>query len=232
MSRSLRRGGSAAIVLALATVSLSACSAGQTAETQQIKPNTPAVTLGNDLRLNSIVVVTAPDATPDAPGPATVTLSISNTGSSPETLQSITVNNTAATLEDATGATVPSIVVPAGGAVSFGSQGQPSAHLASIQLPVGGFTPTSFTFDTAGSVSAQAQVSPATGYLASYGPVAPSASASTSASGSPTASGSPSPSAGASASGSAVPSATASASAPGGTAAGAGASATASATAH
>lgn len=215
VSRSLRRGGSAAIVLALAAISLSACAAGNTSETLQVKPDTPATTLGDNLRLNNIVVVTGATQASGEAGPANVTVNISNTGSAPEPLQAITVGDGTASFADAQGAPLKEIVIPAGGAVLIGGNGQPSAHLTSVALKVGGFAPAAFAFAQAGKVDTVAQVSPATGLYAAYAPAAPSpaasGSASASASVSASASASGSASAGASTSGTASPSASASA---------------------
>ncbi|MDH6116940.1 hypothetical protein ABH930_000359 [Kitasatospora sp. GAS204A] len=213
MSRSLRRGGTAAIVLALAAVSLSACSAGSSAETQTIKPNTPATSLGTDLKLNGIVVVVSQDQSPGQPGPANLTVNISNTGSTPQTLTNVTVGGVAATLDDASGAPLPGgIVIPANSAVALGASGQPSARVASATLALGGFTPTSFSFSSAGKVDASALVNPAQGPYESFGPVMPSGSAAASASGSAAASTSPAASGSAAASTGASTSATASSS--------------------
>ncbi|WP_327067586.1 DUF461 domain-containing protein [Kitasatospora sp. NBC_01302] len=201
MSRSLRRGGTAAIVLALAAVSLSACSAGSSAETTQIKPDSPATSLGADLKLNAIVAVVDPVQTSGQPGPANLTVNISNTGANPQTLQTVTLNGATATFDDASGAPLPGgIVIPAGGAVLVGGSGQPSAVFSSVALNVGGFTPASFSFSSAGKVDTTAMVTPAAGYYASFGPASPSASASAGSSVPP--SGSAAPSAGASAGGS------------------------------
>ncbi|WP_035847722.1 hypothetical protein [Kitasatospora azatica] len=225
MSRSLRRGGTAAIVLALAAVSLSACSAGNSPETLQIKPDSPATSIGTDLKLNAITLVVDPMQSSGQPGPASVSVNISNTGSAPETLQTVSVSGGNATFQDANGAALPGgIVIPAGGAVLVGGQGNPTAHLTSVALPLGGFAPTTFAFSSAGKVDAQAQVTSASGIYAGYGPAGASASASasgasagpsasTSASASSSAAGSASPSSSTSgaASGSASPSPSASA---------------------
>ncbi|GAA0675725.1 hypothetical protein GCM10010193_30950 [Kitasatospora atroaurantiaca] len=219
MSRSLRRGAIAALVLA-AIVPLSACAAGNTPDTLAVTPDNASTSIGNDLKLNNIVVVTKADTAAEQTGPANVTVNISNSGTSPETLQSITVGEgSTATFTTDKGAPLSEIVIPAGGSVLLGGEGQPVAHLSSAALTVGGFAPTSFSFAKAGKVGTQAQVLPAKGPYAAYGPggsevtalpsatasVAPSASASASA----TASASTSASAGATASGSASASATA-----------------------
>ncbi|KJK55926.1 hypothetical protein [Saccharothrix sp. ST-888] len=189
MSRSLRRGAIAALVLA-AIVPLSACAAGNTPETLQIKPDNAATSLGQNLKLNNIVVVTRADAIGDQAGPANVSVNIANSGTTPETLQSVTAGEgAAATFTDAKGAPVTEVVIPAGGSVLLGGQGQPAAHLASAAVKVGGFAPVTFTFAKAGKVTSQAQVSPATGLYAAFGPTVatappavPSASASAPAS--------------------------------------------------
>lgn len=207
MSRSLRRGGSAALVLALAAISLSACADGPNPDTAKVRPDTPATSIGNDLKLNSIVVVTAPTQSTGQPGPANVTVNISNTGSAPEVLQSVTVGSASATFTDAHGQPIPGIVIPGGGAVLVGGTGEPTAQVSSVALNIGGFVPTVFSFDQAGKVSAQAQVNSANGNYASFGPASPSASASgaaspaASASAGASASSTTSASAGASASG-------------------------------
>ncbi|WP_146258967.1 DUF461 domain-containing protein [Streptomyces tateyamensis] len=226
MSRSLRRGGTAAIVLALAAVSLSACSAGTSSESTQVKPNSPATALGPNLRLNAINVVVSPTQTTGQNGPANVTLNISNIGSAPETLQSVTIAGGTATFLDANGAPLPGgVVIPASGAVLLGGTGQPSARVASVALPVGGYAPASFSFSTAGKVDTTAAVVSASGIFESFGPTTASPSASASGS----ASASASPSASASASGSTSPSATPSGAASGSASASSSASAGASA---
>ncbi|GAA2231917.1 hypothetical protein GCM10010430_10370 [Kitasatospora cystarginea] len=210
MSRSLRRGAIAALVLA-AIVPLSACAAGNTPDTLEIKPDSAATSLGEHLKLNNIVVVTKADAIGDQTGPANVSVNIANNGTTPETLQSITVGEgSAATFTDVKGAPVTEIVIPAGGAVLVGGQGQPAAHVASAKVTVGGFAPVSFAFAKSGKVTAQAQVSPATGLFASYGPtvapapVTPTTSAPATASAPASATASPSGAATAPASGAAT----------------------------
>ncbi|WP_371497838.1 DUF461 domain-containing protein [Kitasatospora sp. NBC_00374] len=220
MSRSLRRGAIAALVLA-AIVPLSACAAGNTPDTLEIKPDNAATSLGDNLRLNNIVVVTpartAAGAGESAAVPATVTVNISNTGQAPESLKSITVGDAAATFTDAKGAPVNEIVIPAGGAVLIGGPEQPNARVASAKLSTGGFATTNFTFAVAGKVGAEAAVQPAVGLYAGFGPKAevlpsaspvvapaPSASGSATASASATAPVPPSGSASAPASGAAT----------------------------
>ncbi|WP_371480847.1 DUF461 domain-containing protein [Kitasatospora sp. NBC_00315] len=183
MSRSLRRGSLAAVA-ALAIASLSACATGNNAETLEVKPDNASVSLGDTLTLNNIVVVTGDESSGQHTGPANVTVNISNTGSAPATLKSITVAGGAATFTDPAGASLGQVVIPAGGALLIGAEGAPSAHVASATLQVGGFAPTAFGFTEAGTVETQAAVYPNLGYYKGYGPqpaAAPTASVSPSA---------------------------------------------------
>jgi hypothetical protein len=211
VSRSLRRGGLAAIA-AIAIASLSACAAGNTAETLEVKPDTASATLGTSLLLNNIVVVTGAEASGEHTGPASVTVNISNTGTTDATLKTVTVGTGTASLTDAAGASVDKLVIPAGGSVLLGGPGAPAARVASTSLQVGGFAPTAFAFGEpgeSGKVEAQASVYSDSGIYKGFGPKAPAASpgatasasatalppaasASPSATGSPSASGSPS----------------------------------------
>ncbi|MFI6446342.1 DUF461 domain-containing protein [Kitasatospora sp. NPDC050543] len=169
MSRSLRRGSIAAIA-ALAIASLSACAAGNSAETLEVKPDTASATVGNDLRLNNIVVVTGDESSGKHTGPANLTVNISNTGALPAILQSVTVDAGTATFADASGAPTASIVIPPNGAVAIGGAGNPTARIASATLEVGGFVPTTFAFDSGAKAEADANVYPNKGYFAGYGP--------------------------------------------------------------
>ncbi|MGW3076981.1 MULTISPECIES: DUF461 domain-containing protein [unclassified Kitasatospora] len=162
MSRSLRRGSIAAIA-AIAIASLSSCAAGNTPDTLQIKPDNAAATIGTHLRLNNIVVVTGQGAVGDHTGPANVVVNIANTADTPAELQSVTVGGAATTFADAAGAPLSGIVVPAGGAVAIGGQGNPTATASSATVHVGGFAPTVFTFKDGQKVEAQAAVSPDSG---------------------------------------------------------------------
>ncbi|MFE4518064.1 DUF461 domain-containing protein [Kitasatospora sp. NPDC056783] len=180
MSRSLRRGSIAAIA-AIAIASLSSCAAGNTPDTLQIKPDNAAATLGTNLRLNNIVIVTGEGTVGDHTGPANVVVNIANSADAPAELQSIAVNGTAATFADPAGAPLPGLVIPAHGAVAIGGEGNPSATVASTTVHVGGFAPTTFTFKDGQKVEAQAGVSPdsgrhGNGLYQGYGPT-PSASA-------------------------------------------------------
>ncbi|MFD9689093.1 DUF461 domain-containing protein [Kitasatospora sp. NPDC059088] len=159
MSRSLRRGSIAAIA-ALAIASLSSCAASNTPDTLQIKPDNAAATLGTNLRLNNIVIVTGAGTSGDYTGPANVVVNISNTATTPAELQSITVGNASATFADAAGAPQPTLVIPAGSSVAIGGQGNPSASVSAAAVHIGGFANTTFAFKDGQKVDVQAGVSP------------------------------------------------------------------------
>ncbi|MFJ8432968.1 DUF461 domain-containing protein [Kitasatospora sp. NPDC094019] len=172
MSRSLRRGGIAAIA-ALAIASLSSCAAGNTPATLEVKPDNASATLGTDIRLNNIVVVTGDESSGEHTGPANVTVNISNTGTEALELQSITVANGAtATFADEKGAALPAITVPAGGALLLGGPGGPTAKVASTTVSVGGYVAASFGFKNHDKLDTEAQVSPNKGLYKGYGPTA------------------------------------------------------------
>ncbi|MFJ5230675.1 DUF461 domain-containing protein [Kitasatospora sp. NPDC088391] len=186
MSRSLRRGAAAALVLA-AIVPLSACGAGNEPATLQIKPDNAATSVGN-AKLNNIVVVAPAGSAGEYSGPATVTVNIANTGTVEDVLTGVTIAGAPAKLADASGAPVSGITLKPGQSVLLGAAGAPSAQAASVKVSVGGYTPTAFTFKTAGQVSSDALVHPASDLYKGFGPkdaakpsAAPSASAGASA---------------------------------------------------
>ncbi|WP_159769396.1 copper chaperone PCu(A)C [Streptomyces sp. HM190] len=198
MSSSLRRGALAAAALAFSIASLAACSAGSNAQTLQIKPDNAATTVG-DIKVQNAIVVTQPDAA--AKGPAVVSATLFNSSTTDQTLDSVTVDG-AGTAEvtpvkgEGKGGKV---VVPAGGSVILGGEGNASAVLPEIGSAVqnGNAQQVTFTFSETGDVSLRAFVVPAEAYFEKWGPSdipeAPASSPSPSdeASGSPSASGSP-----------------------------------------
>ncbi|MEV0533650.1 DUF461 domain-containing protein [Kitasatospora sp. NPDC050463] len=198
MSRSIRVGSIAAIA-ALAIASLSSCSAGNQAETLEIKPDNASATIGTDLLLNNIVVVTGDESSGEHTGPANVSVNISNTGAEAVELQSVVVGDGAtAVFADEKGAPLSTVVIPAGGAVLLGGTGNPTARVASATVHVGGFVPTAFAFKNGEKVATQAAVSPNKGLYKGWGPTASPAAAPSKAASSPSASATATPSAGAS----------------------------------
>ncbi|MEV7382353.1 DUF461 domain-containing protein [Streptomyces lydicus] len=195
MSRSLRRGVLAATVLSLSVVSLSACAAGNDAQTLQVKPDNAATSVG-DIKIQNANVITQPDV--NAKGPAVVAATVYNNGAKDQKLTAIDVDGTgqSAKLTPAGGGSGP-ITVPAGGSVVLGGKGNASAVLTSGRDAVqdGNIQPLTFTLSSAGKVKVNAYVVPATSYFQGYGPSQlpqPSGSATPSGSAKPSESGKPS----------------------------------------
>ncbi|MCD0486419.1 copper chaperone PCu(A)C [Streptacidiphilus sp. ASG 303] len=177
MSRSLRRGAIAALV-ALAVAPLSSCAASNDAESLQVKPDNASTSLGDDLQLNNIVLVTAPGggAAESETRPAALSVNISNSGTAPEVLTSVSVGDAGtAALTGPGGGKVGQITVPAGGSVLLGGPGQPSVQIADASVQEGGYSRVTFTFDKAGTVTTQAAVVTGSGQYASFAPAAPAA---------------------------------------------------------
>lgn len=217
MSRSLRRGALAATAIVFSIASLSACAAGSDAQTLEIKPDNAAVTKG-DIKIQNALVITP--STKDKKGPAAISATVFNGGSSPQTLDGITLagGKTKATVKPAEG--TGKVVVPAGGSLVLGGKGNASAVVEGGREAVqdGNVQEVVFQLSSAGDVKLGAYVVPGAGMYAAFGPTeapapAPGAAgASPSGSPSETPSGAPSgtPSGAASAAPSGTPSASAS----------------------
>ncbi|MFG2438663.1 DUF461 domain-containing protein [Streptomyces sp. M41(2017)] len=221
MSSSLRRGASAAAVIAFSIASLAACGAGSDAQTLEVKPDNAATSVGN-IKIQNALVITQPDV--KATGPAVISATLFNSGTTAQTLDSIAVDGGgSAQITPATGK--GKLTVPAGGSVVLGGKGNASAALSNPGQAVlnGSAQKVTFGFSETGDVSLRAFVVPAESYFTKWGPSdmpsAPGASAGTSVSPSGSATGSPSastsgkPSGGASSSATGTATATSSASA-------------------
>lgn len=207
MSRSLRRGVLAATVLSLSIVTLSACGAGNDAQTLEVKPDNAATSVG-DIKIQNANVITQPEV--DAKGPAVISATVFNSGAKDQKLTAISVDGTGQTakLSAADHGSGP-ITVPAGGSVVIGGEGNPSAVLASGREAVqdGNAQPLTFKLSSTGQVKISAFVVPAKNYFEGYGPSkvpSPSGSPSPSGTGKPSEPGSK-PSDSASPSGTAKP---------------------------
>ncbi|MEW2304725.1 DUF461 domain-containing protein [Streptomyces sp. NPDC006655] len=190
MSSSLRRGALAASAIAFSVASLAACGAGNDSQTLEIKPDNAATSVG-DIKVQNATVITQPDLT--STGPAVVSATIFNTGTQPETLQSIVVAGTDKTAELHATKSQP-LTIPGGGRLILGGKDNASAVLPSSREAIkdGNAQKITFTFSKTGDVSLRAFVVPAESYFTGWGPSSvpspsASASASTSASGSPAA---------------------------------------------
>ncbi|MET7379575.1 DUF461 domain-containing protein [Streptomyces sp. NPDC005526] len=191
MSSSLRRGALAAAAIAFSIASLAACGAGNNAQTLQVKPDNAATRVG-DIAIQNAVVITQPD-TSQTKGPAVVSATLFNSGSTDQTLDAVRVGgNGTAQLTPAKGKS--KLVVPAGGSVVIGGKGNASAALTDPGTAVqnGNAQQLTFSFSKTGDVSLRAFVVPAVSYFDKWGPsnipAAPGATGSPSASASESAS--------------------------------------------
>ncbi|MGW6564292.1 DUF461 domain-containing protein [Streptomyces sp. NPDC054975] len=169
MSRSLRRGALAATAIVISIASLSACGAGNDAQTLGVRPDNAAVTV-EDVKIQNALVITQPTA--GAKGPAVVSATVFNNGSTPQTLDSITLGGSTAPvkLKAATGS--GPITIAPGGSVVIGGQGNASATIENGHEAVkdGGAQELVFKLSKTGDVTLQAFVVPATGYFKDFGP--------------------------------------------------------------
>ncbi|MGW0818989.1 DUF461 domain-containing protein [Streptomyces viridiviolaceus] len=180
MSRSLRRGALAAAAIAFSIASLAACGAGHNAQTLEIQPDHAATTVG-DIKIQNAVVITQPDL--ESTGPAVVAATFFNSGTTDQTLESITVDGTgkSAELKPAEGS--KGLTVPAGGSLVLGGKDNASAVLPSSREAIqdGNAQKVTFSFSKTGDVTLRAFVVPAESYFSSWGPsdipAAPGASA-------------------------------------------------------
>ncbi|KUN94911.1 hypothetical protein [Streptomyces caeruleatus] len=186
MSSSLRRGALAAAAIAFSITSLGACAAGNNSQTLEIKPDNAATSVG-DIKIQNAIVITQPD--PESTGPAAVSATLFNSGSTAQTLDSIKVDGTSksAELKPAKGG---SLTIPAGGSLIIGGKDNASATLPGSREAIqdGNAQKITFTFSKTGDVSLRAFVVPAEHYFESWGPSKVPAAPGTSASpsGSPT----------------------------------------------
>ncbi|MFC8915836.1 DUF461 domain-containing protein [Streptomyces sp. NPDC047821] len=169
MSRSLRRGALAATAIVFSIASLSACGAGNDAQTLGVKPDNAATAVGN-IKIQNAVVVTQPK--PDAEGPAVVSAMLFNNGAKAETLEAIELPGSDAPVKlTAAGGSGP-ITVPAGGSVLLGGKGNASAVIDKGREAAkdGSAQEVVFKLSETGDVRMKAFVVPATSYFAGYGP--------------------------------------------------------------
>ncbi|MEU2247452.1 DUF461 domain-containing protein [Streptomyces sp. NPDC019224] len=200
MSRSLRHGALAATAIAFSITALTACGAGNDAQTLGVRPDNAAASAGT-IKVQNVNVITQPER--DAKGPAVVSATVFNNGSKPETLDSITLTGSSGSVQLNPAKGSGPLVVPAGGKVVIGGKGNASAVIenGAEAAKNGNVQPLVFKFSRTGDVSLGASVVPAKHYFEGFGPSSlpeppktPEASPSGSASGaaSPDASESPS----------------------------------------
>ncbi|MEV0578290.1 MULTISPECIES: DUF461 domain-containing protein [unclassified Streptomyces] len=211
MSRSLRHGALAATAIAFSIAALSACGAGNNAQTLEVRPDNAATSSG-DIKIQNANVVTQPVR--GANGPAVVTATVFNNGSKAETLDAITLTGSSGSVQLHAAKGSGPVVVPAGGRVVLGGKGNASAVIENGNEATknGNVQPLVFKFSRTGALTLGASVVPSDNYFRGFGPSSlpkapklpektPEASAGGSASETPDASTTPSGSASASDSG-------------------------------
>ncbi|GGO46786.1 copper chaperone PCu(A)C [Streptomyces lasiicapitis] len=174
MSRSLRRGAIAATALAFSLGTLTACGAGNNAQTNEIKPDNAATAVG-DIKIQNAMIITQPDR--ESTGPAVIAATIFNNGDTAQTLDSVKVDGTGKTaaLSPAKGekkGKAGGLTIPAGGSVVIGGKDNASAVLPSSRESVkdGNAQPVTFAFSKTGDVKLKSFVVPAEAYFKSWGP--------------------------------------------------------------
>ncbi|WP_418957806.1 DUF461 domain-containing protein [Streptomyces tritici] len=169
MSRSLRRGALAATALVISIASLTACGAGNDAQTLGVKPDNAAVTV-EDVQIQNALVITQPQA--GKKGPAVVSATIFNNGQAPQTLESISLPGTSATVKLTPAKGAGPLVVPAGGSVVIGGKGNATAVIENgvEGKKDGDVQEVVFKLSETGDVGLQAFIVPAKSYFEGYGP--------------------------------------------------------------
>ncbi|MGW0788449.1 DUF461 domain-containing protein [Streptomyces sp. NPDC002911] len=194
MSRSLRHGALAATALVFSIGALSACGAGNDAQTLQVRPDNAATAVGS-IKIQNLNIITQPE--PDAEGPAVIAATLFNDGTKRETVEKITLPGTDAAVKLQAAEGKGPLVVPAGGRVVIGGKNNASAVIENGRQAGrdGNVQTVTFAFSETGDVELGAAIVPATGSYKDFGPAAPQSAEPTptdSASGAPGESESPS----------------------------------------
>ncbi|WP_432047594.1 DUF461 domain-containing protein [Streptomyces asiaticus] len=169
MSSSLRRGALAAAAIVVSVAPLSACGAGNDAQTLGVKPDNAATSVG-DIKIQNATVVTQPDRT--AKGPAVVTGRIFNNGKKDQTVKAIALPGTSARVKLSPAKGKGAVVVPHGGSVAFGGEGNASAVISDGREATqdGNAQRVVFDLSSTGNVPITAFVVPAKSYFKGWGP--------------------------------------------------------------
>ena len=183
MSSSLRRGTLAATAIALSVAPLTACGAGNNAETLKVKPDNAAMTVG-DIKIQNVNVVTSTDGD----GPAAVSARIFNEGTEDQTLDTLRdeVTGGRAELNPAKGER--KLTVPAGGSLMLGGKGNAQALFENAEeadVRHGAAHGLTFNFSNTGTVEMEATVVPAGDHYQKFGPSGDPSSSETEAPGRP-----------------------------------------------
>ncbi|MFD7864472.1 DUF461 domain-containing protein [Streptomyces sp. NPDC057682] len=203
MSRSLRHGVLAATALAFSIAGLSACGAGNDAQTLKVRPDNAATSSG-DIKIQNANVITQPVR--GANGPAVVSATLFNSGTQDETLNAIALKGSSGTVQLHAAEGSGPVVVPAGGRLIIGGKGNASAVIENGNEATqnGNVQSLVFSLSKTGDIPLGVTVVPAENYFTGFGPSTlpklpektPEASASADASPSGSPSGSATPGAG------------------------------------
>ncbi|MFG3042500.1 DUF461 domain-containing protein [Streptomyces sp. NPDC048330] len=169
MSRSLRRGALAATAIVFSIAALSACGAGNNAQTLEVRPDNAAVTV-DDVKIQNALVITQPEI--GVKGPAVVSATVFNNGNLPQVIESITLPGTLGTVKLKAAEGAGPITVPALGSVVIGGEGNASAVVENglAEARNGNAQKVVFKLSKTGEVSLNAFVVPATSYFKDFGP--------------------------------------------------------------
>ncbi|MDQ0985293.1 DUF461 domain-containing protein [Streptomyces sp. V2I9] len=191
MSRSLRHGALAATATAFSIVSLSACAAGNNAETLKIRPDNAATSVGS-IKVQNVNVITQPEG--GGNGPAVVAATLFNEGTEREVLEAITLPGSSVEVKLQAAKGKGPIVVPAGGQVTIGGKGNAAAVIENGGEAArnGDVQQVVFKLSRTGDVGLGASVFPAEGFFKDFGPSPKAEAPATTPSAKPSGSASPS----------------------------------------
>ncbi|MFJ9620951.1 DUF461 domain-containing protein [Streptomyces sp. NPDC101181] len=169
MSRSLRHGALAATATAFSIVTLSACAAGNSAETLKVRPDNAATSVGS-IKVQNANVLTEPEG--GSGGSAVVAATLFNDGTEREVLEAVTLpgSDVQVKLQPAKGN--GPLVIPAGGQLVLGGKGNASAVIeqGGEAASNGGVQQVVFKLSRTGDVGLGASVFPAEGFFKDFGP--------------------------------------------------------------
>ncbi|MFI2212133.1 hypothetical protein [Streptomyces sp. NPDC020141] len=165
----LRRRALAVTAVTFSFAALTACGAGNNAQTLGVKPDTAEAKV-DTIAIQNANVITQPES--GAEGPAVVSATVFNLGDKPQTVESITLTGgDAVKLTPATGS--GPLTVPAQGSIVIGGKGNASAVIdngTALTKNIGGVQETVFRLSETGDVKLQTFVVPATDYFEGFGP--------------------------------------------------------------
>ncbi|MFE0423377.1 hypothetical protein [Streptomyces sp. NPDC058953] len=168
--------------VALSFTALTACGAGNNAESLGIKPDTATASVDN-IAIQNANVITQEKA--GQAGPAVVSATIFNSGRSDQTLDSITLSDGAGTVKLTAASGSGPVTVPAQGSIVIGGKGNASAVVedgTALAKNVGGVQEVVFRLSKTGDVRLQALIAANSADYKDFGPTnpppAPAASAS------------------------------------------------------